>query len=276
MPAVARIPRTGSHAPFATYLFPFNDEYYNVPAENVLLYAKFTNCVPANHISTVLNSGSPLNWRNYVTFGRVLHIRGMEGSAVYTTFVASDEHGTPHPGAAPEQRVLHQIPHEVADWYFAMFKEWALCAYPEPRNPRQNARINVYNWRKSIHLPDHDGIDPFANGWPLADLDAPITAHMGSPASALQDPMADWDAHVLDVERWRVAIDRNDEAVQGPPLSSPPPPRVVAVRPSHCMTRDLRTLSDFLFECKDLPSVNEGAYLAASDALKRVWEQCSL
>lgn len=285
---MARIQRTGLHAPFATYLFPFNDEYYNVPVENVLLYAKFTNCVPARHIHRVLNSESPLNWRNYLTSGRVLHIRGMEGSAVYTTFVASDDHGTPNPDAAPEQRVLHQIPHAVADAYFAMFKEWALCAYPEPRTSRQNARINVYNWRKGIHLPDHDGIDPVANGWPLADISAPSIAQLGSPASALQDPMADWDAHIVDVEasllgrsrtreRQQVHLRprsmRNDEAAQGPLLSSPPPPRVV-VRPSHCLTQDLRTLSDFLFECKDL--VPEGAYLAASDALKRVWEQCPL
>jgi len=33
---------------------------------------------------------------------------------------------------------------------------------------------------------------------------------------------------------------------------------------------DLRKLSDFLFECKDL--VSEGVYLDASNALKRVWD----
>jgi len=36
---------------------------------------------------------------------------------------------------------------------------------------------------------------------------------------------------------------------------------------------DLRVLSDFLFECKDV--VSEGAYLAASDALKRVWDRAT-
>jgi hypothetical protein len=37
------------------------------------------------------------------------------------------------------------------------------------------------------------------------------------------------------------------------------------------MAEDLRALSDFLFECKDV--VPEGAYLQASDALKRVWDR---
>ena len=296
---MARIPRIGLHDPCETYLLPFNDEYYNVPVENVLLYAKFTNCMPASHISTVLNSESPLNWRNYLTSGRVLHIRGMEGSAVYTTFVASDEE-TRDGMNAPEQRVLHQMPHAVADADFALLKEWARCAYPEPRNPRQNARINVYDWRKGIDMPDHDRIDPVANGWPLADISAPSTAQMGSPAPVLPDPMADWDAHISDIETARQpqptpqshapppaaeyaalleGIDWNGDAPWYPPAPPPPPlppplPRVVVVRQSRRLAQDLRALSDFLFECKDL--VQEGTYLAASDALQRVWDQHAL
>jgi hypothetical protein len=204
----------------------------------------------------------------------------------------------------PEQRVLHQMPHEIADTYFELFKECACCAYPEPRTPRQNARINVYNWRKGIHLPDHDGIDPVANGWPLADLSAPSTAQMGSSSSSSEDdspgradfgalsgveasrqpqpnprgpptppPAAEYAA-LLERIDWN---DWNHEGPSYPPSPGPPPPRPrVVVRQSRRLAQDLRTLADFLFECKDLPPVTEGAYLAASDALRRVWEQCPL
>ena len=47
-------------------------------------------------------------------------------------------------------------------------------------------------------------------------------------------------------------------------LRRPPPPAYSG------RTDDLRKLSDFLFECKDV--VPEGAYLEASNALQRVWD----
>ena len=50
-----------------------------------------------------------------------------------------------------------------------------------------------------------------------------------------------------------------------------PPVAPAPVQPSAPMAEDLRALSDFLFECKDV--VEEGAYLAASNALKRVWDR---
>ena len=52
-----------------------------------------------------------------------------------------------------------------------------------------------------------------------------------------------------------------------------PPPPPPAARPPALVVKDLRVLSDFLFECRDAAS--EGAYLAASDALKRVWERAT-
>jgi len=274
MTTVARIPRTGPNDTCATYLLPFNDEYYNVPVENILLYPKFTNCVPASHISTTLSSEDPINWCNYLTSGRVLHIRGDEGSAVYTTFVASDGMN------AQDQRVLHQIPHGVADAHFAQLREWALCAYPEPRNPRQNARIAVYDWRKASHLPDHDRIDPVANDWPQADLtdmNVPIVGTR-SGAATPPDPMAEYE-EIL------------EQRARPPPPPSPPGPPPAweydpwrlppsLMRPSRLPRQppptysgradDLRTLSDFLFECKDM--VPEGTYLEASNALQRVWD----
>lgn len=129
-----------------------------------------------------------------------------------------------------------------------------------------------------------------------------------SQALALPDPMADWDAHMSDIEAARQPqpapeahapppaansaapppaaryaallefidyYDDGDGAVpRYPPPPGPPPPRPrVVVRQSRRLAQDLRTLADFLFECKDLDGVPEGAYLAASDALRRVWEQ---
>ena len=72
-----------------TYLLAFDDEYYNVPVENVLLYPKFTNSESQETVLRVLNSRDPLDWSRYITCGRVMHIRGQEGSAVYTTFAVS-------------------------------------------------------------------------------------------------------------------------------------------------------------------------------------------
>lgn len=280
MAGVARIPRSSPNHARATYLLPFNDEYYNVPVENILLYPKFTNCVPASHISTTLNSEDPINWCNYITSGRVLHLRGVEGSAVYTTFVASDGMN------AQDQRVLHQVPHGVADANFAQLGEWALCAYPEPRNPRQNARIAVYGWRKGTHLPDHDRIDPVANGWPPANPsvfgNVPIVGRR-SGAAPPPDPMVEYE-EIL------------EQRAQPPPPPIPPPPTLhrapppweydpwrlppSLMRPSRLPRQpppaysgradDLRTLSDFLFECKDM--VPDGTYLEASNALQRVWD----
>ena len=57
------------------------------------------------------------------------------------------------------------------------------------------------------------------------------------------------------------------------PVSCGATTRAPAARPPASVLEDLRVLSDFLFECKDV--VSEGAYLAASDALKRVWDRAT-
>ena len=286
MTTVARIPRTSLDDVCATYLLPFNGEYYNVPIENVLLYPKFTNCVPASHISRTLNSRDPIDWCNYLTSGRVLHIRGNEGSAVYTTFVASDVRNV------QEQRVLHQIPHCVADAHFAQLREWELCAYPEPRNPRQNARIAVYDWRKGRHLPDHDRIDPVANGWPRADptsMNVPVR-DARSAVVPPPDPMVEYEAfleqrarpsstptHARPVIHTRPTRHREPAAWEHDPWRLPPSlmqlprqPRQLPPPAYSGRADDLRTLSEFLFEVKDM--VPDGAYLEASNALQRVWD----
>lgn len=272
MANLARVPRTLDNLR-TTYLLAFDDEYYNVPVENVLLYPKFTNSESQETVLRVLNSRDPLDWSRFLTCGRVMHIRGQEGSAVYTTFAVTDASDFAY------QRILHLVPSEVASYCFPMLKEWALCAHRVPINARQQARVAVYDWRRDTDLPNDTVIDPVANGWPRADL-SPASQAALSDAGRVQplvpDPMAEYDQFleqraqpppppmplgVREIRAWEY-----DPWRDPPPmlLRRPPPPAYSG------RTDDLRKLSDFLFECKDV--VPEGAYLEASDALQRLWD----
>lgn len=260
----------------ATFLLPFNDEYYHVPVNNVLLLPKWTNTELEDTVLQVLNTRDPQAWSRFIACGRVAHIRGQEGSAVYTTFAIPD-------GAEDftYQRVLHQVPSNVAHECFPTLKEWARCAYTQPTNARQQGRITVYDWRKETHLPNHDKIDPVANGWPRSDTQgSPFLGAVEPPAwpspQGAADPMIEYEAFL-------------EQSAQPAPPPIPsgvreirpweydpwrlPPPQLLPRQPPPAYSGradDLRKLSEFLFECKD--TAPEGAYLEASNALQRLWD----
>ena len=273
--------------PSTTYLLPAGDRYYFVPAENVMVKSMRTNPKTCAEIDSVVRSRSPEAWKRCLTIGRVLRIRGVEGNALYTTFCPTD-------GTYEEQRVLRLVPWRVAHACFPEVKEWARC---NPSNRSLAEHMAIYDWKKEVDLPDAPHINPARNDWPVAPLAYPVVVRAPAPPPPPlppSDPMEDWDAHLEAAHRRvppplpqrrnaspNVAADANAmanafmedhlrEMQAALALSArrarPPPP----ARPPASVVEDLRALSDFLFECKDV--VPEGAYLVASDALKRVWD----
>lgn len=262
--------------PDTTYLLPFGSSYYHVPVENVVAKPMRTNCKSCVEIDAVVRSSVPEAWKRSLTFGRIMRIRGVEGNALYTTFAPTD-------GCFDEQRVLRLVPWRVAHACFAEVKEWARC---NPTNRFDATRMAIYDWKKEVDLPDAPHLNPVLNNWPEARLE--YTVVLRTPEQmAPQDPMAAWDAHLertltrFDLAqaepdqdamaaRWAAAQVTELARLQLPriprPQSAPPDAPSPSSRQSE---QDLRTLSDFLFECKDL--VPEGAYLDASNALQRVW-----
>ena len=265
------------------YLLPFGSGYYYVPAENVMVKVMRTNCKSCVEIDAVVRSTVPEAWKRSLTFGRIMRIRGVEGNALYTTFAPTD-------GCFDEQRVLRLVPWRVAHACFAEVKEWARC---NPTNRLDAARMAIYDWKKEVDLPDAPHLNPVLNNWPVAHLGYAVVVR--TPEQMVpQDPMADWDAHIerarrprsFDLSRAQAGLDAMAEGwttaqamqlarlqlpriprPQSAPPDAPPPPPPSSRRSE----QDLRTLSDFLFECKDL--VPEGAYLEASNALQRVWDR---
>ena len=282
-PALARIPRSASDDPCATYLLPFGRAHYYVPAENVMVYPKYTNQLPSHRISEVIHSRSPHNWRQHMTYGRVMRIRGVEGNCLYTTFVPTD-------GDPQEQRVLRLIPHGAFAANRAEVKQWARCARANPDNERHASRFAIYDWTVAVDLPHHACLNPVANGWPEAELRYPPPARLPPPVvrspDVVADPMREYDELLVEraqrlVEppraRRQKAVDVSNvqeflNAMHVPVDSAASASAAEERRASTRAQReaDLRVLSDFLFECKDL--VLEGAYLDASGALKRVWD----
>ena len=235
----------------STYLLPFGDQHYHVPIENVIANSTYTNCATCGEIDTVLRSRHPERWKRCLTYGRVLRIRGVEGNALYTTFAPTD-------GFFDEQRVLRLVPWRVAHACLPEVKEWARC---DPDWGVDAECMAVYDWKKQVDLPSAPHLNPVLNHWPTATC--PVGPLLRAPS--LDSPPRhvrgrDWPAtpaFFSDVRR---------PPTQPPPLVRQPPPLAHPSRPMG----DLRALSDFLFECKDL--VPEGAYLNASNALKRVWD----
>ena len=276
--------------PNTTYLLPAGPGYYHVPAENVMAKSILTNRLTSAEIDAVVRSNSPEAWKRCLTFGRVMRIRGVEGNALYTTFVPTD-------GTYEERRVLRLVPWRVAHACFPEVKEWAMC------NPNNRERVwaevmAIYDWRKEVDLPDAPHINPARNNWPQVTLEHPVVVRTPPPPPS--DPMEDWDAHLENTAERRAPPPLPPRQNASPSIPADvidgransfiedhirqmqavgllggvtylPPVAPAPVQPSAPMAEDLRALSDFLFECKDV--VEEGAYLAASNALKRVWDR---
>lgn len=244
-----------------TYLLPFGDQHYLVPVENVLVYPRWANTRTIEEIDSVLRSSSAEVWKRCLTFGRMMRIRGVEGNALYTTFATGDQ------GFAHEKRMLRLVPWRVAHACFPEVREWAISDPHWGADPRHMA---VYDWKKEVDLPGAPHLNPILNHWPTATNPRDVRLQAPSRPPSELEPIS-WRQHAqlpfeLEPISWRRPAQPRPLVRQPPPLARQPPP---LARPSLPM-EDLRKLSDFLFECKDL--VSEGVYLDASNALKRVWD----
>jgi hypothetical protein len=259
---LARIPGYASDDACATYILPFGHKCYHVPAENVMVYPKYPNHVRSDRIADTIHSRSPLRWRPLLTHGRVMRIRGVEGNCLYATF---------NPGGhdPQEQRILRQIPPCVFEACRAQVRAWAQCEVIDPDNARHVARFAIYDWTVATDLPHHACLSPVRNGWPEAELAFTPEVRLPPPPRgqrvAPPDPMREFE-ELRELSR-----------VEAPPRlrwHSPVSNDVQSTRPSRApradRETDMRTLSDFLFACQT--HVAEGAYLEASNALKRVWD----
>ena len=292
--------------PNTTYLLPFGNAYYHVPTENVMVKSIRTNSRTCAEIDAVVRSRAPEAWKRCLTFGRIMRIRGVEGNELYTTFAPTD--GTYEEQRVLRLvpwRIAHACFPEVKEWAMcnqsnrerAFAELMAIYDWRKEVDLPDALRIDPRrnNWPQ-VTLehpvvvrapapppppPPSDPMEDFALADPMEDWDAhleteaadrrvpapPVRRHNASPSvPADVDAMA-YQAFNEDLVLQRqVHEELSAMRARARARAFPPPP----ARPSAPMAEDLRVLSDFLFECKDL--VPEGAYLEASDALQRVWE----
>ena len=112
------------------------------------------NIASPDIVRVLLQNPSPVAWNRYCDPDRLLLLKGIGGSGVYTTFRVIDDHGHRLDAYA------YKVPPSVCD---AVFPEWQRrTAGRVPENERQKARLDILKWRSA---DGGVGVVPLCSGW---------------------------------------------------------------------------------------------------------------
>jgi|SaaInlV_125m_DNA_1040241.scaffolds.fasta_scaffold09076_2 hypothetical protein len=239
--------------PRAKYIVPFAGELYTVPIENVWLLPKFVNrvAVTARSVVDLLERSQAFLWRRRLQWGKIAVLRGIEGLQLYTTFRVE--------GVECEERILHRVPSDLVEEIFASMAiphktgefidgRWQSGPADCTNHQRNARRADIYLWTKAAQMPDHDGLSPVRNGWPIA---------RGA------DRVQSCSYEVIGTQQH----ERRARLV--PPSL---PPSQGQGNPGAGRGRDaLREVEAELFDVRE--HMSENAYLRISNALKRTFDQ---
>lgn len=157
--AAAPPPRTTLRFAKHELILAFGKTAYYLPEEAVISAPKRCNLVTdVKTLSTICTTKSPASWEAFCDPESLLHVKGKEGSSVYTMFEVKDA-----PDAAEPCYIRH-IPPSVCDKVFPKWQE-KIADDPsrKPANDRQQARLDVLKWRTKDCARAQ--VNPEHNGW---------------------------------------------------------------------------------------------------------------
>lgn len=143
------------------YLLPWGGRFYHVPRKAVISYAKSHNKIcSAQELGKLLVCMDEYEWYSYLRPDFLMHIKGIEGSQVFTTFQLEN-----HPN---ERRILRVVPHAMCVRNFPTLREHRSSPENAELNRRQRARAAVLHWRPVADLPGRENgfvLSPISNAW---------------------------------------------------------------------------------------------------------------
>ena len=139
-----------------TLLLPFGKTLYNVPSSAVVSAAKQSNAIASGEdLGTLLFTKAPKAWMSRTDELKLWHLKGQEGTCVYTTF---DVPGYPH-----ERRILRLIGPTIAEKCFShhLTEFWKRVNDDNfedsvPKSAIRRNRVNALRWRKETPLDEDD------------------------------------------------------------------------------------------------------------------------
>lgn len=161
MVAASPPPRTTLRFAKHELILPFGKAAYYLPEDAVISAPKRANLVAdVKTLTTICSTKSPATWDPFCDPDSLLHVKGKEGSSVYTMFEVKGIAGS------DEQCFIRHIPPTVCDKVFPKWQE-KVEADParKPTNDRQQARIDVLKWRQKDC--SRAQVNPENNGWEI-------------------------------------------------------------------------------------------------------------
>ena len=153
-PQYAEVPGPGREG--KTFILPFSKKQYHVPKDAVLSYNLGVNIIQnGEDLGTLLATKAPKKWQPFTNEQLLVHLRGVEGTCVYTTFDV--------PGYPDECRILRLVHETAAEKCFPihMNNYWDRVKDPKqedkaPTGKKHRARLNVLRWRKKTPLEEDE------------------------------------------------------------------------------------------------------------------------
>lgn len=143
------------------YVFVFGKHQYYIPAASVLSYPKKPNMMESREaLGALLATKAPDKWKNYTHPDFLMHIKGKEGSCVFTTFHVDDH--------MEEQRFVRFISGSIAEKCFPYWiaEEEKKRVPGEEIRESKAKRLEVLKWNKKEDCPERAQISPELNSWP--------------------------------------------------------------------------------------------------------------